>query len=144
MRHCPDDQSRRAFLERSGRGLLAIGLVGCAGIPVLTTQVRSGRIEVDRSAFPDLSVPGKGIVVRAQGALEPIILVALPGGGVRALSGICTHLACSLRVAGGGLSCPCHGSTFAFDGTVTRGPAPDDLHVYPTEVIDSTIVITLD
>ena len=44
-----------------------------------------------------------------------------------AQSAICTHRACKLRVADRGLLCPCHGSEFAVDGRVRRGPASRDL-----------------
>ena len=138
------DRSRRRFVKTSTRGLALLGLAGCAGVPVLTTRVSAGKVEIDRLAYADLAIPGRGLVVRAEGAIEPIMLVAQSDGGVRALSGVCTHLACSIRLTGGGLACPCHGSTFALDGRVTRGPAPEDLHEYPTIVTDTTVVITLD
>jgi Rieske Fe-S protein len=136
--------TRRSFMETSCKGLAAAGMLGCAGIPVLTTQVRSGKIEVDLTGFPELQTPGKGIMVRAEGAEEPIILVALGEGNVRALSGVCTHLACAIRLTGGTLTCPCHGSTFSLEGAVTRGPAPEDLHEFPTQVSGQTVTITLD
>lgn len=135
-------KTRRSFLGVTTKGF-ALALAGCAGIPVFTTQVVSGKITVDRSGFPELNIPGKGIVVRAEGAGEPILLVALEAGEFRALSGVCTHLACTVRLSGNGLTCPCHGSTFALDGRVTRGPAPKALHTYPTSVSDDAVVITL-
>jgi Rieske Fe-S protein len=137
------DAERRTFLERASKGLMAAGLASCAGIPVFTTSAVGGRISIYLGQFPDLETPGKGIVVRAEQAAEPIILLALAGGRFRALSGVYTHLACSVRLSAHGLSCPCHGSTFALDGRATRGPAPDDLHTYPTVLSDNSVVITL-
>jgi Rieske Fe-S protein len=135
--------SRRSFLETVSIGVAAAGLAGCAGIPVYVTTVRNNTVSVEIEAFPDLLTPGKGIVVRAEEAPEPIVLVALEGGGFRALSGTCTHLACSVRLSPNGLACPCHGSTFGLDGRVTRGPAPEALHIYPTTVHDDVVLITL-
>jgi len=49
--------------------------------------------------------------------------------GLYAISSVCTHLGCVVgRDAGtGAFQCPCHGSMFAADGAVTRGPAPKPL-----------------
>ena len=139
-----NDVERRVFLELASKGIVAAaGLASCASIPVFTTSAVDGRVTVDLAQFPDLKIPGKGIVVRAEQAAEPIILLATDGGQVRALSGVCTHLACSVRLGDHGLSCPCHGSTFSLEGRVTRGPAPDDLHTFPTTLAGNTVVITL-
>ncbi|HTL97397.1 MAG TPA: Rieske (2Fe-2S) protein [Holophagaceae bacterium] len=43
--------------------------------------------------------------------------------GVYAVSSICTHAGCSVRSAGTGFECPCHGSAFDLLGAVTQGPA---------------------
>jgi Rieske Fe-S protein len=47
----------------------------------------------------------------------------------RAFSKICTHQGCDVnKVAGGLISCPCHGSQFSItDGSVQNGPAPKPL-----------------
>jgi cytochrome b6-f complex iron-sulfur subunit len=50
--------------------------------------------------------------------------------GVYAISKICTHLGCIVRNMGAGFECPCHGSRFAADGSVTKGPAPQPLPWY--------------
>ncbi len=49
--------------------------------------------------------------------------------GFRALSSVCTHLGCVTRHQPGSdvISCPCHGSRFALDGSVLAGPAPSPL-----------------
>jgi cytochrome b6-f complex iron-sulfur subunit len=49
------------------------------------------------------------------------------GEGTYALSRVCTHLGCIVRATPSGFSCPCHGSEFARDGSVVRGPAPKAL-----------------
>jgi Rieske Fe-S protein len=46
------------------------------------------------------------------------------GEGVWAVSTICTHLGCVIKSGPEGFECPCHGSRFAQDGSVTKGPAP--------------------
>lgn len=47
--------------------------------------------------------------------------------GVYAISTICTHLGCVVKNSPEGFDCPCHGSRFAADGAVTKGPAPKAL-----------------
>jgi cytochrome b6-f complex iron-sulfur subunit len=49
------------------------------------------------------------------------------GEGVYAVSMVCTHLGCIVKAEGGGFACPCHGSRFALDGSVAKGPAPKAL-----------------
>ena len=49
--------------------------------------------------------------------------------GLYAISLICTHLGCIVaRDDRGAFKCPCHGSKFAANGKVSRGPAPKGLN----------------
>ena len=50
--------------------------------------------------------------------------------GFYAISSVCTHLGCTVRRAGMGFECPCHGSQFDENGRVVRGPAPKPLAWY--------------
>jgi len=55
------------------------------------------------------------------------------GDSFRAMSGVCTHLGCTVNrddVAEGGFRCPCHGSVFDDGGRVLEGPAPRPLPSY--------------
>jgi cytochrome b6-f complex iron-sulfur subunit len=45
----------------------------------------------------------------------------------RCLSGVCTHLGCTVNRADRGYHCPCHGSVFNDQGKVQSGPAPRPL-----------------
>lgn len=55
------------------------------------------------------------------------IAVFRDADGVYAVSTVCTHLGCIVKAENGGFDCPCHGSRFALDGTVEKGPAPKAL-----------------
>ena len=55
-----------------------------------------------------------------------------------ALSAICTHKKCKLKVERDrSFYCPCHGSTFDPSGHVTQGPAKRDLPVFTTSISKS-------
>ena len=49
------------------------------------------------------------------------------GNSFRAASAVCTHLGCTVNLAGDGFHCPCHGSVFNQNGAVVSGPAPSPL-----------------
>jgi cytochrome b6-f complex iron-sulfur subunit len=49
------------------------------------------------------------------------------GNSFRAASAVCTHLGCTVNLAGDGFHCPCHGSVFDKSGAVVSGPAPSGL-----------------
>jgi cytochrome b6-f complex iron-sulfur subunit len=64
-----------------------------------------------------------------------------------ALSAICTHAGCTVRYAAGSrdVVCPCHGSTFELDGSVTNGPAqsPLDLFVASYDATAGIVTVTI-
>jgi len=61
--------------------------------------------------------------------------------GVYAISTVCTHLGCIVRPIADGFDCPCHGSQFAFDGSVLKGPAPTALPWLEVRASGDTVVI---
>ena len=73
------------------------------------------------------------------GAVRPFTANAVTGfiertdGQLRAVSGICTHQGCRLAFAARSdrLVCPCHGATFALDGTVLAHKLPVPLEALP-------------
>lgn len=60
------------------------------------------------------------------------------GGKFTALSSVCTHRACKLRLRPDhSFYCKCHGSTFTEAGKVTKGPAFRDLPQFPIATNDA-------
>lgn len=55
------------------------------------------------------------------------VAIIKEGSEVHAISRICTHLGCIVKPSETGFDCPCHGSKFAKDGSVIKGPAPKGL-----------------
>jgi len=93
-----------------------------------------GALRLPKAAV--LSSPSKKFSVTLPESLAPGQAFQPPGRsvalfrdkeGVYAVSTICTHLGCVVRPVVDGFECPCHGSRFAQDGAVTRGPAPQPL-----------------
>ena len=66
------------------------------------------------------------------------VAVARDVNGVYAMSAVCTHAGCLLDdgadTIAAGLGCPCHGSTFDGNGTVTNGPASSPLQHYAVTI----------
>ncbi|MBD2335369.1 Rieske 2Fe-2S domain-containing protein [Desertifilum sp. FACHB-868] len=56
----------------------------------------------------------------------------------------CTHLGCTFpwNSTDQQFQCPCHGSLYAPDGTVVRGPAPLPLKIVRVAVVDNSILIS--
>lgn len=56
----------------------------------------------------------------------------------------CTHLGCTFpwNTHDQQFQCPCHGSRYAPDGSVIRGPAPLPLKLFHVAVIDDHILIS--
>jgi cytochrome b6-f complex iron-sulfur subunit len=66
------------------------------------------------------------------------------GDDFRALSGVCTHLGCTVSLAGSGREyrCPCHGSRFDSKGQVLKGPAPRPLPWLAVEqTVDGRLIV---
>ncbi|MHC4732132.1 MAG: QcrA and Rieske domain-containing protein [Planctomycetota bacterium] len=128
----PDPSSRLAPEPVARRDFLGLAALGSAGAAMLFALV--GMLRLPKAAV--LPSPSKRFRVALPESLaenEPYVppgrTVALFRGvdGVYAVSTVCTHLGCVVKQAPDGFLCPCHGSRFARDGTVIKGPAPKAL-----------------
>jgi cytochrome b6-f complex iron-sulfur subunit len=61
--------------------------------------------------------------------------------GVYAISIVCTHLGCIVKPTANGFECPCHGSAYAADGSVVRGPAPRSLDWLKVTTTGGTVIV---
>jgi Rieske Fe-S protein len=120
----PEQMPRRDFL-----GLTALGAAGvtlgfaCAGMARLPNAAVSAspsrRFKVN---LPETLANGRSFVPPGRS-----VAIFRDGDGVYAISLVCTHLGCIVKHTGSGFECPCHGSRFAADGAVVKGPAPQPL-----------------
>ncbi len=160
----PQRTNRRNFMVWYLGGLL--GAIGLAGLAPLLVYIVPG---AGANKFLDLPInldkpldqlqdgqgvsfdapAGKGFVMADGGGDNHAGKIAFKGfaiklgGNVALLSATCSHLGCSVSLnEGQGFSCPCHGSVFALNGDVKRGPATSALSHYswkkgakPNEII---------
>jgi cytochrome b6-f complex iron-sulfur subunit len=99
---------------------LAFATLGALRLPrAAVVPVPSRKFRV---SLPEGLAPGEAFVPAGRS-----VAVFRDAGGVFALSTVCTHLGCIVKRDAAGFACPCHGSKFAVDGSVTKGPAPKAL-----------------
>ena len=130
---------RRQFLCLAGSGLW-----GCAAAVSYQGQLRDGRVLIGLADLAAaLSAKGYALV-QAAGLDDPILIYRTGEGAYRALSARCTHLGCQVRPARHALICPCHGSSFSWEGAVLRGPAQQALRQFRVEAKEDVLEITVD
>ncbi|GAB2509427.1 hypothetical protein GCM10027167_08670 [Nocardia heshunensis] len=62
-------------------------------------------------------------------------------GSFLAFSTVCPHQGCAVNaISGGVISCPCHGSQFALDGSLVHGPATRGLAQREVNVRDGQLI----
>lgn len=117
----PDPVPRRDWLGLSALwamgGALLFGLIGMLRLPkaaVLASPSKKFRVTLPETLPPNEAFvpPGRAIAIFKDAE------------GAYAVSTICTHLGCVVKPTTEGFECPCHGSRFAANGDVTKGPAP--------------------
>lgn len=72
-----------------------------------------------------------------------VVVINRPEKGLIAFSRTCTHFGCLVEFSKSRqkLICPCHGGTYALDGTVESGPPPKPLTSIPIKIEGETITI---
>jgi len=138
---------RRHFVGLGACGVAAAGLLpltGCASLAAVRLTPDDGTLRLAVRNHPSLDRPGGHLKVAADGVARPIYVVAQEDGSFLSLSSECTHLKCTVELAGARIVCPCHGSTFDRGGAVLVGPAERPLDRYPTHLrADGVLEISL-
>jgi cytochrome b6-f complex iron-sulfur subunit len=128
-RLAPEPVARRDFLGLAalGSALAALGFAALGSLKLARPSVSPTPSRKFRVTLPETLAPGEPFLPPGRN----VALFRDPAGAVYAVSRVCTHLGCIVRSSPTGFDCPCHGSRFAPDGTVTRGPAPKALAWHP-------------
>jgi cytochrome b6-f complex iron-sulfur subunit len=148
--------SRRNVLVAAGLGAGALTLAACgtsstpaaapatstAAAPAGSSAPAAGGAAPGGNTLVALSkVPVGGAVAASDANGKPIIVAQPTAGKVVAFSAICTHMGCTVAVAGAQLDCPCHGSKYnALTGAVINGPAPSPLPPVTVEISGGNVV----
>jgi cytochrome b6-f complex iron-sulfur subunit len=121
-------EERREFLTKAAfwttAGTLAFAAAGIVRMP--KPGVLPGKSSAIKIGTPG-DYPVSNEPVRVPGLN---LFIVHDSEGFWAVSAVCTHLGCIVAQSGDGFACPCHGSRFAHNGRVTRGPAPSALPWY--------------
>lgn len=116
--------TRRNFLLAGGWATLAAG--GVLAAKLVGSALWRGPRQVHQliPVGPLASLPVGGNIS------APGVIVIRDEHGIAAVSSRCTHLGCTVTSNARGFECACHGSAFARDGRVLRGPATSPLPWY--------------
>ncbi len=118
--------SRRSFLALIGVFAALLGAMQMVGMSMLSFLYPNA-LKTPPSVF---SLGRPQDVLSREGRVflrNQKVFVESKSGKVRALTGVCTHLGCTVNAVDTGYSCPCHGSTYDLVGRNTGGPAPKPL-----------------
>jgi cytochrome b6-f complex iron-sulfur subunit len=113
--------SRRDYLGAAGVGsaaaAVAFSVIGMMRLP--KPRVLPDVSSVVRLGKPSEFPPGTVAMLP-----EENVCVIAAEEGISAVSLVCTHLGCIVKLTEVGFDCPCHGSKFDSKGEVLAGPAP--------------------
>jgi Rieske Fe-S protein len=96
-----------------------------------------GRVSVTLAGSP-LATNGSAALVRA--GASAYLVFRSGDQAFSVLSAVCTHEGCTVSgFQNSTFVCPCHGSTFSTNGSVTRGPASRPLPSFQAQVADGVL-----
>ncbi len=125
--------SRKNFFRRIG----FVSLIPLAGIWFNTSKQSLLREKKFEKIIIPANIPD-GV------SFYGTVIVSKNKKGIKVLSSKCTHLGCKINESNGNsLVCPCHGSQYAFDGSVIKGPAGKALKNIPFQINAQTGEITV-
>lgn len=127
--------TRRRFISTLSAAVLGaatpLTLSSCAGgLTSYRGRAVGGQLEIPKTVANQALQKHGAMFVRADNLPVAIVLRQLEDGTVVALSTVCTHSGCEVRVMPHSFQCPCHGSEYAEDGEVIEGPAAQPLQQF--------------
>jgi Rieske Fe-S protein len=142
----PAPRPRRRDLLDWLLGTWGAGVLGAVFYPILRFLVPP---EIPESPTLTVSAGKASALLPDSGRLvpfgaEPAIVVRLAGGELRAFSGVCTHLSCTVQYRQDlhHIWCACHNGHYDLNGRNISGPPPRPLQQYDVNVQGDEIVIS--
>lgn len=125
------------FLGTSVGALLAAILYPVARFltPPEIAQASANQVEAGLTNDPDYLQKGFKIV---QFGTEPVIVIRVAEGDIRAFSAVCTHLSCivTFREDKRLIWCYCHSGVYDLHGKNIAGPPPRPLTPYKVHLVE--------
>ncbi len=152
------DSDRRGFLKALA-GLFTAAIAAAGAVPVVGTVLTPllNRKPKEGGFLPaapldslETGVPKRVELVstvvdgwaRSVGVVGAAWLLKKPDGSISALSSVCPHSACSIGMKSkDSYGCPCHDSSFTFEGKPTSGPSPRDMDPLEVQVKDGQVSV---
>ncbi len=129
---------RRSFLQRFVLGSassIVAGKLWSGRVLGALLEGPDGILTVKVSDYPALQAIGGSIQLSFWDLFYPVIVNRGAGNVFYAIDSDCQHLNCVVQPynhSDGVILCPCHGSTYAIDGSLVGGPALRGLNTFQT------------
>ncbi len=138
--------TRRDFIKTLGSALAVASaskfLTGCAaGLATYQGELQGETITIPRAEAFALAAANGIMMVNAKNLPIAIVVRRLADNSLTAVSTVCTHAGCEVRVLPGAFQCPCHGSEYDVTGEVIDGPATKALQKFAVVENQDTITI---
>ena len=106
------------------------------------TTLNNGKIQVSIAANKKLAnIGGAVLVPLSDGSELAVVRTAKGVNGFTALSLTCPHMGATVQEVGNQWICPLHGSTYALNGKLEKGPSRQSLAKYPIKATSQYLVI---
>lgn len=134
------EKGRRGFLGWFLKASVA-ALLAAIGYPIMrfvsppaTPESTTNRVEAGSTNDPELLEKGYKIV---RFGAEPVLLIRLAQGDLRAFAATCTHLDCIVEYqqAKKRIWCNCHNGEYNLQGQVVAGPPPRPLAKFEVHIL---------
>ncbi len=131
--------ARRDFLALLGRG----ALWATAGVTVVALLRYLSFTEPTPPQTFVLDAPSAYPLNSTTSVADGRAFIKHDERGLYAINATCTHLGCLVKQSATGFDCPCHGSRYTANGTVTNGPATQPLN-YSALLLNADQKVVLD
>ncbi|MBN9101901.1 MULTISPECIES: Rieske (2Fe-2S) protein [unclassified Pseudonocardia] len=135
----PSPELSRRTVVVGGAVVLGTGLAAtaCAGGPPPEPAAPAAAAGTVLGPTSDVPVGSAKIFTAQQ-----VVVTQASAGTFTGFSTTCPHQGCAVaQVQGASIICPCHGSVFALDGSVTQGPAQTGLTAKAVTVKGTDITV---